>query len=100
MKINDGSHHYLKEKIKRESLSDHPIDLFQKWFIEAEATQEIEVNAMSLATATKDGKPSCRTVLLKFFDKNGLIFFTNYDSRKVKNSSRIRRQPSYFFGGS
>lgn len=82
MKIQDSSHHYINEKIKLESLSQHPIDQFQQWFQDAEAAKCYEANAMSLATATKEGKPSCRTVLLKFFDKHGFIFFTNYESRK------------------
>jgi pyridoxamine 5'-phosphate oxidase len=82
MDTRDTSHHYLNEKIDRKSLCPNPTDQFLKWYRDAENTDCIEVNAMSLATASKAGKPSCRTVLLKFIDDEGLLFYTNYQSRK------------------
>jgi pyridoxamine 5'-phosphate oxidase len=82
METEDGSHRYLNKKIERDSLFINPLDQFLNWYNEAEAVDCIEVNAMSLATATKEGKPSCRTVLLKSTDEKGLIFYTNYHSRK------------------
>lgn len=61
---------------------DNPITLFQTWFDAAVAADLPEPNAFALATATPDGKPSVRIVLLKGFDTTGFTFFTNYDSRK------------------
>jgi pyridoxamine 5'-phosphate oxidase len=59
-----------------------PFRLFKQWFQAAEAAGIAEPNAMTLATATKAGKPSARMVLLKGFDKRGFVFYTNYQSRK------------------
>jgi pyridoxamine 5'-phosphate oxidase len=59
-----------------------PIRLFKKWFDAAVRAELKEPNAMTLATATRDGRPSARIVLLKSFDAGGFIFFTNYNSRK------------------
>jgi pyridoxamine 5'-phosphate oxidase len=59
-----------------------PIRLFKKWFDAAVRAKLNEPNAMTLATATRDGKPSARIVLLKSFDERGFVFYTNYDSRK------------------
>ncbi len=59
-----------------------PIKLFSEWFEAAERTALKEPNAMTLATATKSGKPSARMVLLKGWDERGFVFYTNYQSRK------------------
>lgn len=59
-----------------------PFQQFDKWFREALEAEVLEVNAMTLATATPDGKPSARVVLLKGLDEGGFTFFTNYHSDK------------------
>jgi pyridoxamine 5'-phosphate oxidase len=59
-----------------------PFQQFDKWFREALEAEVLEVNAMTLATATPDGKPSARVVLLKGLDERGFTFFTNYHSDK------------------
>ena len=59
-----------------------PIKLFKKWFAAAVRAELNEPNAMTLATSTRDGKPSARMVLLKGFDERGFVFYTNYTSRK------------------
>ncbi len=59
-----------------------PMRQFEKWFSDALQLDETEANAMFLATCTKDGKPSVRTVLLKDYSESGFVFFTNYSSRK------------------
>jgi pyridoxamine 5'-phosphate oxidase len=59
-----------------------PIQLFHEWFDAAVSAELKEPNAMTLATATRDGKPSARIVLLKSFDEQGFVFYTNYGSRK------------------
>ena len=68
--------------LRRVDLDQDPIRQFGVWFTEAAATHIPEVNAMSLATATLDGIPSVRIVLLKEFDDRGFVFFTNYSSEK------------------
>lgn len=59
-----------------------PFDLFQRWLGEALLDQPEQAIAMTVATATRDGVPSARTVLLRGFDGRGFVFFTNYRSRK------------------
>lgn len=60
----------------------NPFKQFQLWFDQALAAQLPEPNAMTVATATPDGKPSARLVLLKNFDQRGFVFYTNYKSHK------------------
>jgi pyridoxamine 5'-phosphate oxidase len=68
------------------------MDLFKKWMQDALNEETIfEPNGMCLATATKDGFPSSRYLLLKGYDENGFTFFTNYESRKAKEMVRISR---------
>src|SRR5665811_1732510 len=59
-----------------------PLALFQRWLDEAVAAKVPEPNAMTLATVGADGRPSTRIVLIKYADERGLVFFTNYESRK------------------
>ncbi len=62
----------------------NPIVQFERWFGEAQTSACKEVNAMTLATATADGKPSARVVLLKEVSELGFVFYTNYGSRKAQ----------------
>jgi pyridoxamine 5'-phosphate oxidase len=59
-----------------------PYSLFARWFAEAQAKEQNDPNAMALATVGADGMPSLRMVLLKGFDPEGFVFYTNYESRK------------------
>ncbi|NEA69113.1 pyridoxamine 5'-phosphate oxidase, partial [Streptomyces sp. SID12488] len=59
-----------------------PMGQFARWFEDAAGENVFEPNAMIVSTATPDGRPSSRTVLLKQFDERGFVFFTNYESRK------------------
>jgi pyridoxamine 5'-phosphate oxidase len=61
-----------------------PLKLFRRWFDEAIASGSRLPDAMTLATATKEGKPSARMVLLKQVDDDGFVFYTNYNSRKAR----------------
>src|ERR671938_64551 len=61
---------------------DDPLSLFEGWLEEARAELGYDAEAMALATATSDGAPSVRMVLLKGVDERGLVFFSNYSSRK------------------
>lgn len=74
---------YMKGSLNESEVSDKPLLQFEKWFSEAVNSEVNEPNAMSLATAV-DGRPSLRIVLLKGFDENGLVFFTNYESKKSR----------------
>lgn len=60
----------------------NPFNLFAAWFAEAEGSEPNDPNAMTLATATPDGRPSARMVLLKGWDESGFVFYTNLESRK------------------
>ena len=61
---------------------EDPFELFEKWFVEAKKREINDPNALALGTASKEGVPSVRMVLLKGFDKNGFVFYTNLDSQK------------------
>ena len=83
MNIENLRRDYRQKSLRRTDLSPDPLIQFQQWIKEAIQADIIEPNAMVLATAALDGKPSCRTVLMKNFDEQGIIFFTNYQSRKA-----------------
>ncbi|HEX9829902.1 MAG TPA: pyridoxamine 5'-phosphate oxidase [Bacteroidota bacterium] len=72
----------LQRGLNESELHENPVVQFQRWLEEALAAPFLEPTAMTLATATKDGKPSARMVLLKEVDERGFLFFTNYGSRK------------------
>lgn len=71
--------------LNEEDLNQDPIIQFENWFQDARNAGILEPNAMSLATVDNTGQPTLRTVLLKYFDKHGFVFFTNYESRKAQN---------------
>ena len=82
MSLADLRKEYALAGLLEKDLARDPFRQFEKWFQEAEAAKVIEPNAMTLATCTRDGRPSSRTVLLKGIDGRGFVFFTNYESRK------------------
>jgi pyridoxamine 5'-phosphate oxidase len=65
------------------TLAAFPFDQFQTWMVEAEKTEPKDPNAMIVATATPDGRPSARAILLKGVDDRGFVFYTNKESRKA-----------------
>jgi pyridoxamine 5'-phosphate oxidase len=75
---------YVAEELNEKSILTDPILQFEKWFQEAINAGAAEPNAMTLATANVDFKPSARIVLLKGIEEGGFVFFTNYNSRKGK----------------
>jgi pyridoxamine 5'-phosphate oxidase len=75
-------HEYIGEGLRRADLDPNPIKQFDSWFAAAITADIRDANAMALATATPDGKPSVRVVLLKSFDEDGFVFYTNYASEK------------------
>jgi pyridoxamine 5'-phosphate oxidase len=74
----------IEQALDEKEVDSSPFKQFEIWFKQAEAAVPILPNAMTLATATKDGTPSARVVLLKDFDESGFVFYTNYDSAKGK----------------
>ena len=75
---------YSKESLDEELIDPNPIRQFESWFNDAKAENLILPEATTLATATKDGRPSARLVLLKGLDDRGFVFYTNYKSQKAR----------------
>jgi pyridoxamine 5'-phosphate oxidase len=88
---------YMRRGLSESELDPDPIRQFQRWFDEATSAGLIEPNAMTLATATRDGHPSARMVLLKGFDARGFVFYTNYESRKGGELERNPQAALVFF---
>jgi pyridoxamine 5'-phosphate oxidase len=82
MPLADLRIEYARHGLSEAEAGDDPLELFRRWFADADAAGQHEPNAMTLATASPDGTPSARIVLLKIADERGLAFFTNYESRK------------------
>jgi len=80
--IADLRREYSLQQLNKKDAHPNPFEQFTLWFDQAIAAKLPEPNAMTLATATPDGKPSARMVLLKGYDERGFIFYTNYKSRK------------------
>lgn len=81
-KIADLRKDYKLATLDESDIAPYPLAQFDKWWQEAIHSEIDEANAMTLATSTPDGHPSARIVLLKSFDEEGFLFFTNYESRK------------------
>jgi pyridoxamine 5'-phosphate oxidase len=98
--ISDLRRDYPGKPLLEEEAGEDPLALFERWFEQGRAT-EADPTAMSLATATRDGRPSVRVVLLKGFDPRGFVFYTNYESRKARelmennHASLLFYWPSY-----
>lgn len=73
---------YTRESLSETGVKPDPFQQFDHWFREALNSELPEPNAMTLATAGRDGRPGARTVLLKGFDHQGFVFYTNFESRK------------------
>jgi pyridoxamine 5'-phosphate oxidase len=80
--LADIRREYASRALTEDQSDTDPIRQFATWFAEAQQSQLLDVNAMTLATATTSGEPAARTVLLKGFDESGFVFFTNYQSAK------------------
>ncbi len=80
--ITDLRTDYKKQTLLETDVAADPLEQFTKWWDEAINSKIEEVNAMTLATATKEGMPSARIVLLKGYSEEGFVFFTNYQSHK------------------
>jgi pyridoxamine 5'-phosphate oxidase len=120
MNLSDFREDYRHDSLDRAQLNENPFAQFETWFADAcgQKSQSrwrkigvalhklwsaicnhrpADINAMTLATVDKNGKPSSRTVLLKSVDKRGFIFFTNYESRKGRELSENPNAALTFF---
>jgi pyridoxamine 5'-phosphate oxidase len=96
MDISDLRREYAHQGLRRQDLLDEPFGQFERWFQQACQLELLDPNAMILATVDPQGQPSQRTVLLKYFDQRGFVFFTNYTSRKAHEIAG-NRQVSLLF---
>ena len=88
---------YILRSFNENDAHPNPISQFTQWWEEAIESNIVEPNAMTLATSSSDGVPSARIVLLKGYDDNGFIFFTNYDSFKAQQLAENPRACLVFF---
>ena len=96
-KIGDLRRDYIRARLDETSVAPDPLVEFARWFEEALQAEARDVNAMTLATATPEGTPSARIVLLKGFDEGGFLFFTDYRSRKGSELSQNPRAALVFY---
>lgn len=96
-KIADIRRNYSQKKLSEKKAEKSPLKQFSKWWKQAVNSGIDEVNAMTLATASVDGTPSARIVLLKGFDESGFSFFTNYESFKGKELAENPKACLVFF---
>ena len=87
---------YGSKQLRRSDLASDPVAQFEQWFAEAREVEIHEPNAFSLSTTSLDGYPAARTVLMKFFDDSGFVFYTNYGSAKAKEIERDPRASLLF----
>lgn len=97
MQIPEMRKEYTWSGLSEEEVDADPLRQFETWLQQAVAANLPEPNAMTLATATPDGQPSARMVLLKAFDASGFTFFTNYESRKGRELMDNPRAALLFF---
>ena len=96
MDITHLREEYRREALNRETLRPDPLEQFRFWFGQAQEAEIREPNAMILATVSPEGQPWNRTVLLKKLDDRGLVFFTNYESRKARHLESNPRVSALF----
>jgi pyridoxamine 5'-phosphate oxidase len=96
-KIAEIRKEYSHKTLLESEVAAHPIEQFNIWWQDALDAKIMEVNAMTLATASSDGMPSARTVLLKGFSEKGFVFFTNYNSFKGQQLAENPKACLVFF---
>jgi pyridoxamine 5'-phosphate oxidase len=95
--IADIRKDYKLQSLGEADVAADPFTQFTAWWQEAVSSQIEEVNAMTLATVTAEGRPDARIVLLKGFDENGFVFYSNYTSRKGRELAAIPYATLVFF---
>lgn len=97
MKLDSIRREYKKAELNEKNLDDRPILLFTKWMNDALKSTVEDATSVALVTNGADGFPQSRIVLLKHFDENGFVFFTNYHSQKGKAIEKDTRVGLHFF---
>ena len=95
MSLADLRREYIGQPLSESESDANPFVQFARWFEQVRET-EIDPTAMALATATRDGRPSVRNVLLKGVDERGFVFYTNYQSRKAREMEATGRASLLF----
>jgi pyridoxamine 5'-phosphate oxidase len=95
--VSSLRHSATGDTLEREDLDDDPVRQFDEWMRQVVALDTLDPNAMSLATVDKNDRPSCRTVLLKYFDEQGFVFFTNLSSNKARQIGENENVALLFF---
>ena len=91
MDLSQFRREYLRGGLEREDLNPDPQQQFNVWFEQARQTDIADPTAMILSTVAASGQPSQRTVLLKYYDEKGYVFFTNFESRKAREIAENSR---------
>ena len=99
MSVASVRREYRGEPLTEATAAADPFEQFARWFEQARAV-EADPTAMTLATATADGRPSARMVLLKGVDARGFVFYTNYESRKAEEIEATRHAALLFYWAS
>ncbi len=97
--VADLRKEYTRAGLSESDVAPGPIEQFGRWFDAALAADLQEPNAMIVATATPEGRPSARVVLLKGFDERGFVFYTNYEGRKGRELDENPRAALLFYWG-
>jgi len=97
MDLSDLRREYEQGGLAEGDLAADPIEQFRIWFAQALAVDAKDANAMTLATADREGRPSARIVLLKGVDERGFVFFTNYESEKARELAENPRAALVFY---
>ncbi|HEX5108457.1 MAG TPA: pyridoxamine 5'-phosphate oxidase [Vicinamibacterales bacterium] len=96
MALSNIRREYRGQPLRESDAATNPFEQFNRWFAEVRDL-EADPTAMVLATATRDGRPSARMVLLKGVDERGFVFYTNYRSRKGREIGETRRASLLFY---
>ncbi len=95
--INTIRREFADKPLSITSAGENPYIFFEKWFDEAVGVEALDPNAMSIATVDEEGKPSVRVVYMRDISENGLVFYTNYNSKKSKDLLKNNAISANFF---
>lgn len=95
--INTVRREFADKALDLESVGDDPFAFFETWFDEAVGVEALDPNAMSIATVQDDGQPSVRVVYMRDIGPEGLVFYTNFNSKKGKNLEHNPKIAANFF---